>query len=116
MTDCDCYATATDSSRADMWKRIFPPDGKVPIVSPLPKGMGSFPDGEGWKGRVKAEFYLVDFDRVTPEQKQRLIQEISRKFNQPESEVIKDIERQGAPIKGTDVMVSWCHRHMMAIR
>lgn len=115
MSGCECYARSVCPMRAQMWERIFPPDGKVPIKSPLPSGMGIFPDGDEWQNKVKDEFYLVDLDRVSPEQKERLVQEMCSKFNLPREEVIADIDEKGVPIKGVDIMVHWCRIHTVSL-
>jgi hypothetical protein len=37
-SNCTCYAVSTDPQRQSMWQRIFPPEGHVPLISPLPVG------------------------------------------------------------------------------
>jgi hypothetical protein len=107
---CVCYAVmnSKDPGRADLWKRIFPQNGHLPIRSPIPAGTGRFPDSE-------SHFYYMDMSRVTPEQKQMIIQELARKFHLTEDEVASDIERVGIPIKADDVMVSWCPLHVRSV-
>jgi hypothetical protein len=108
LPNCECYAKATDSERQELWKRIFPPDGKVPITCPLPLGHANL-------AGQRSPFFLIDFDRVTPDQRARLIDEMSKKFNLPRDEVESDIQKQGAPVKATDVLVSWCRIHSLAV-
>jgi hypothetical protein len=105
--DCQCYAKAIDPQRQEMWKRIFPPDGKVPITCPIPVGRANLAGQE-------AEYYLVDFDRVSEDEKFRLITEISEKFNLSPLSVAQDIKSQGAPIKADGVLVTWCKIHSLA--
>lgn len=108
MKDCQCYAKAVDSERQEMWKRIFPPDGKVPITCPIPIGRANLAGQE-------AEFYLVDFDRVSHAEKEALIYEVAEKFNLAPIEIRRDIETQGCPVKADSVFVAWCKTHSLAI-
>jgi hypothetical protein len=109
LNKCTCYAvmSSSDPAREALWKRVFPPDGRLPIRSPVAAGMGNFPGGQ-------SPFYLMDMSRVTPEQKQLIIEELARKFHIPEKAVASDIERDGIPVKADDVIVAWCPRHMRA--
>jgi len=108
MQKCECYAQATDPARLEMWKRIFPPDGRVPITCPVPVGRANLAGQE-------APFYLIDFDRVSPEEKSRLIKEMAVKFNLQEEEVAKEMDRHGTPVKADSVTVAWCHLHSRAV-
>jgi len=107
MKDCQCFARAVDPERQEMWKRIFPPDGNVPITCPIPVGRANLAGQE-------VEFYLIDFDRVTHAEKEALIYEMAEKFNLAPVEIRRDIENQGAPIKAESVIVSWCKKHSLA--
>jgi len=107
MKDCQCFARAVDPERQEMWKRIFPPDGNVPITCPIPVGRANLAGQE-------VEFYLIDFDRVTHAEKEALIYEMAEKFNLAPAEIRRDIENQGAPIKAESVIVSWCKKHSLA--
>jgi hypothetical protein len=104
MNKCECYAIATNQERLSIWKRVFPPDGKLPVHGPALRGQGEFPDG-------RSPFYMLDMTRVTPEQKQAIIKEMAQKFHLRESEVAADIERQGVPVKASDVVVTRCQLH-----
>ncbi len=108
MKDCQCYAKAVETERQEMWKRIFPPEGKVPITCPLPMGKAKLAGEE-------AEFYLVDFDRVSEDERARLIAEISEKFNLSPLSIAQDIKAQGCPVKVNSVLVSWCKMHSLAV-
>ena len=99
MNNCECYAIATDPDRQEMWKRIFPPDGKVPITCPLPVGKGNLAGQE-------AEFYLVDFGRVSPSAKEDLIYEMAKKFDLAPVKIRRDIAKRGCPVKADSVMVA----------
>ena len=107
MKDCQCYAKAVDPQRQEMWKRIFPPDGKVPITCPIPVGRANLAGQE-------AEFYLIDLDRVGDDERKRLIAEIAERFNLSPLEVAQDIINRGAPVKAESVFVSWCKKHSLA--
>ncbi len=108
MIDCQCYAKAVDPIRQEMWKRIFPPDGKVPITCPIPVGVANLAGQE-------AEFYLVDFDRVNEDERKRLIAEMAEKFGLSPLIVAQDIKNQGAPVKADSVLVAWCKKHSLAV-
>jgi len=106
MKDCQCYAKAVDPERQKLWDKIFY-DGKVPITCPLPVGVGNLAGQE-------AEFYLIDFDRVSYAEKELLISEMAEKFDLAPVEVKKDIEDRGCPVKAESVIVSWCKLHSRA--
>jgi len=107
MKDCKCHARAIETERQEMWKRIFPPDGNVPITCPIPVGRGNLAGQE-------ADFYLLDFDRVSHTEKEALIFEMAEKFNLAPIEIRREIEAQGAPVKADRVFVSWCKNHSLA--
>lgn len=107
MKDCQCYAKAFDSERQKLWNKIFY-NGKVPITCPVPVGFGNLA-GQG------AEFYLIDFDRVSFAEKEALIFEMAERFNLAPAEVRRDIETQGAPVKAEGVLVAWCPMHSRAV-
>ena len=100
---CRCYAQASDTQRQEMWKRIFPPDGRVPISPPLP--FNAELAGE------RSLAYLIDFERVSPASKAMLIKEMATKFGLPEERVAADIEDSRAPVKADGVIVIWCPLH-----
>ena len=108
MKDCQCYARCIDPVRQAMWDRIFSPDGNVPITAPVPAGRGELA-GE------KADFYLVDLDRVSEKAKARLIDEMAAKFGLSREEVAADIAAQGVPIKAAGICISICRRHCLAL-
>ncbi len=108
MEKCTCYAVATDPKRLEMWKRIFPPDGRVPITCPLPVGRAELAGQE-------ADFYLVDLERVTYPQRLTMISELSRKFQVSMDEIRRDIEQRGVPVKAGEVMVAWCPLHSRCV-
>lgn len=107
MKDCQCFARAVDPERQEMWKRVFRPDGNVPITCPIPVGRANL-------AGKQAEFYLIDFDRVSYSQKEALIFEMAEKFNLAPAEIRRDIKDQGAPVKAEGVFVSWCKKHSLA--
>lgn len=107
MRDCQCFAKAIEPERQEMWRRIFPPDGEVPITCPIPVGRAELAGEE-------ADFYLVDFDRVTEDERKQLIAEMAEKFNLSPLVVAQDIKTQGTPIKANSVLVTWCKKHSLA--
>lgn len=107
MKDCQCFAKAIDPERQKMWERIFR-EGKVPITCPIPVGRGNL-------AGLSADFYLVDFDRVSYAEKEALIFAMANKFNFAPKEIRKDIETQGAPIKADSLTISICQMHGLAM-
>jgi hypothetical protein len=108
MTECTCYATAVDPDRKKMWEKIFPPDGKIPITCPVPVGHGDLAGQE-------ADFYMVDFARVSPGAKEDMIFNLAEKFDLAPAEIRKDINERGCPVKADGVMVAWCPLHSRAV-
>ena len=105
---CSCYAVATDPARQAMWLRVFPLDGHVPIKSPVIAGTARVKE-------EKFEFYQVDLARVTPEQRENIIIEMTSKFGLPGVEVRKDLDEKGLIVKAENVIVSWCPLHVRAV-
>ncbi len=103
---CECYAIAIDPERKRMWQRIFPPAGRVPLKHPLP-AMGILVD-------EVHEYCLIDLERVAADQLNRLISEMSVLFNLPVSEIRRDINLAGIPVKASGVIISWCRNHVLA--
>jgi hypothetical protein len=106
MKDCQCYAKCVDPERQKLWDKVFC-NGRAPITCPIPVGRANLAGQE-------AEFYLIDFDRVSHAEKELLISAMAEKFNLAPVEVRQDIEKQGAPIKADSVIVSWCRKHSIA--
>lgn len=102
---CQCVAQAdgSDPERLQLWKQIFPPDGKVPIIGDR---MSDF-STDGHEDRC----YLVDFDRVSPEQKASFIQGLSIKCKIPEAQIAADIAAVGAPIQAKGIIIELCPMH-----
>lgn len=96
---CQCIAQTdgAPTERQEMWKRIFPPDGKVPVI-------GKVYPGEN-------PYCLIDLDRVTLEQRNAIVREMAAKWKSPESEVAKDIAAIGAPVSIKEVTVEFCSLH-----
>lgn len=106
MKDCQCYAKCVDPERQKLWDKIFY-EGKIPITCPIPVGRANLAGQE-------AEFYLINFDRVSHSEKELLIEEMAKKFDLAPIDVRKDIEKQGAPVKADSVIVVWCKKHSLA--
>jgi len=105
---CECYAVATDPERKRMWEKIFY-GGKVPVTSRVPVGIGIL-------ARHEAEYYLVDFSRVSSVEKETLIYELAEKFYLSPGEIRLDIEEKGCPIKASNLIIVWCKHHTLAAR
>lgn len=86
----------TSSPRYQDWYGILQSDD-VPLKSP-----GS---GPTMLGTEKVEVHLLDLQKLTFEQKERLICFICEKFKEERSVVAAEIEREGFPIRVEDVAV-----------
>jgi hypothetical protein len=98
---CGCEATISkDDPRAEIWMHVF---GKLsfPLKHPLTKNMGATV-GTGYEG---------DAEALTNEQKERLIEAMTKKFGIERDDVIKVLDTGIVPIKADNVIVSICDRH-----
>ena len=93
-----CTVTVYDPERKKEWEAILGTN-TVPAKSIIPS-WGNFPI----VGRQ--EYYECDLDRLTPEQKDKLIKHISNKFNLQEDAVKRDIDKMGVPILTKDCVVA----------
>lgn len=107
-TLCQCIAFALDPGRQAMWKRIRPPDGHLPVRSPLPQEASVL--GE------KVPVYFVDLARLTPEQFDRMVSETVSKFGGDRRQTAEAIRQYGMPVKAVDVLVRWCPLHTRCVR
>lgn len=57
-------------------------------------------------GKGRSLVYLLDLDLITPEQRQRLVEHISRKWGLPAAEVEADLDAYGVPILDEDCIVT----------
>lgn len=98
---CECYAETTDPERKELWGKIFC-EGKVPICPFLHNGtlLGQ-----------PAQFFLVDFSRVSHAQEENLISELAEKFALTPEEVRGDIANHGVPVRVEDIALSLCAMH-----
>lgn len=103
---CECYAT-TEGERAAMWKRIRPPDGRIPIQGPIATPALLLGEQE--------LVYFVDVARLTPEEFERLAQEVAAMFHEDADEVRREILEHGMPVK-PGILVHVCPMHVRAIR
>lgn len=105
--ECSCTAQIVgNDSRQDLWKRILLKDDLiVPLKGPIKYSNEKMP----------SDFYLGDPGKFDEETKKRLIDEMSKKFEIPESIIKKDIEEKGIPILDKDIIVSYCEPHVRNI-
>lgn len=87
------------SPRATDFFEVFGRLIKIPIKSWLPT-RGNLPD------KPNAEIYMLDLQRITPDERSRLIQNIAARFNLPAVEVAQDLTARGCPILGDDITVA----------
>ncbi len=87
-----------DSPRAADWRKVY--GGTTVILKhPLP-AIGEFP-GVGAK-----EFYELDLDALTEEQRARLIAHLSERFQLSLEEVQSELDTVGVPILAEDVTLT----------
>lgn len=85
------------STRYQEWLEVMGIN-EIPLESTFPV-LGSAPG-------VKAGlFYQVDLSAITPEQRERMIKHIARKFGVDEQEVSSTLDAVGCPILAEDVTV-----------
>ena len=104
MAECNCYAVATDTDRIAMWEDVFP-EGKVPLRGPLIPEMGWLKDSDYF------EYYHLDVERVTDEQKDRLYDHIFRRFGLSRDEFDEDLATDRAPVRAANITVFRCAIH-----
>lgn len=87
-----------NSPRAEEWKRVF--GGlEIKIKSPIPI------ENDSPAGRRK--FFLVDVASLTAEQRERVIDHVSARFNLSREDVESDLESGAFPILDEDVTVAF---------
>jgi len=102
---CGCRATISENDpRAELWQYIFG-SRSFPLKHPLPMNMGPVV-GQGYEG---------DATELTPEQRERLIEAMTKKFGITRADVNQSLLMGIVPIKADGVTVSWCSRHSRAI-
>lgn len=94
----DFSATITNPARAAEWQAVFGTT-TVNIKSPLPE-WADLP------GKGRSIVYFLDLDLITLEQRQRLVEHISQKFNLSAAEVEADLDAHGMPILDEDCLVT----------
>lgn len=102
---CGCKATISESDpRAEIWLYVFG-ERSFPLKHPLPMNMGSVV-GIGYEG---------DATVLTYDQRERLIEKMTKKFKVSQEEITKVLDKGVIPIKAENVIVSWCKTHSMGV-
>jgi len=86
-----------DSPRAADWLAVFSRLDHIPITGYLPI-VADLPD------RPNSAIYLLDLPRVTPDERERLVQHIAARFNIPAHEVERYLDREGCPLLAADTI------------
>ena len=86
----DFEVTIYDKKRKENFIEVFGTN-IVKVKSPIPKWIIR-PNGE------EAEAYFLDLDLITEKERERLIRNISKRFNQTIEFVRKNLETMGVPI------------------
>lgn len=99
----DLFAVIDPASpRAKFWRNVFLGHA-VPILTD--KAVGIVVEGEGW-GAGPQKAYFLDFARVEPQIRARLIIHLAADWGDPISEVDSELDAKGLPIiAGDDVRV-----------
>ena len=90
-----------DCPRYQDWINVLGTN-EVVLKSPVPH-LASAP------GIPEAPFFEMDLTALSGEQRGRLISHLSQRFQVPEQEVERDLDRVGCPILDTDVTVTVYH-------
>lgn len=86
----DFKVTVYEEERKKEFEKVFG-SNTVNVKSPIPNRI-TIPSGE-----TKLAYFL-DFESITKEQQEKLVEHISVKFNQQKEFVEKNIESMGVPI------------------
>lgn len=86
-----------ESTRHREWIEVMGVD-EIPLKSP-------FPEWASAPGVEAGLFYQIDLSAITPEQRERMIKHIARKFEVDEHEVSSTLDTIGCPILAEDVTV-----------
>lgn len=90
---------APGNPRREKWLYVFQRLDNIPITSWLP----TFADVVG---RGREEIHMLDFSRVTPAERERLILTLSEAFNDPIEAVAEAIETNGLPVLAAQIIVA----------
>lgn len=103
---CSCYAIITDPIRKGRFSGIFP-DDQVPIKGPLAN------NALAETGDELYQFYELDKSRISPEQRQRLIERLAPTFDVSRETVEQAFEdpKVKIPLRADHVVVTWCEHH-----
>ena len=96
--------------RKKLFAEVFK-DGKVPIRCPIPQGRMKHK-----KLDKPTAFFEMAIERLTKDQKERLIKQMARIFELSEDEVKKELPNHGCPVRSdSEVVVHWCNLHFRCI-
>lgn len=86
------------SERSIMWQEVM--GGNV-VVLKSPFASEALIPGHG-----VTRVYEMDIDALQPEQRERLITALARKFGLPEEEVSRDLDDVGCPVLADEIVVT----------
>jgi hypothetical protein len=101
-TNWKTVAVIHNPERLKFWQDVLDGD-RAPIKSIFTISV-HVPDGNG--GTHQTDAYFLDLNAITPEQREKLIRAIAKRFVIPVDEVERAIDDQGVPILAEDVSVS----------
>jgi len=106
--DCGCYARVSDDDpRSKDWTAIMG-EPVFPLRHPL---LEIATIKLGGQEPYDMRIYAGDPERLTDEQKERMITLIQQKFGVPRETILNDMKTRGFPIKAENVTVTICQRH-----
>ena len=107
---CECYVTGVTEERKKLFQEVCE-DGRIPIRCPIPQG---FMKHE--KLQNPTAFFEMAIERLTEEQKQRLIKQLARRFGISEDEVKRELPKHGCPVRwDSEIVVHWCSLHVRCV-
>jgi hypothetical protein len=93
------------SPRYEQWRRILGSDD-IPLAG-LRSHFANLGDETG------VEFYPLDVNRLTPEQRERLVRFLSARHNAPRRSVEEQLDTVGFPVRSADVVVAISLRYVL---
>jgi hypothetical protein len=110
MSKCECYVSAVSEERKKMFLEISD-DGTIPIRCPVPAGTMTHPTL-----KQPVQFFEMAIERLTLDQRTRLIKQLARRFNLPETEIDRELDKQSCPVRwDSEVIVHWCNLHLRCV-